>query len=260
MVNPAFLFLPLYIYPFNQSWDAVISSIAANPGLNYQIVVSPYLANQYPDLNYIAGLSSLNSFSNVQTLGYIHTTWAARDIEEVKREIDAYAGLSSYVDSDISMDGIFFDETPSRSSNETSEYLQNITTYAREAFSPSKAHIAFNPGVPVNESFYEIADTINIFENTYSAFNLTTLDVVDWDLLARSTYAIHSFTGDAEEHQDLISNLSDSNVGGFLITTETGYTSLSTLWLEFCDELAHYKRDEGEGDGDGDDDDGGERK
>ncbi|KAH8592464.1 Spherulation-specific family 4-domain-containing protein [Bisporella sp. PMI_857] len=252
MVNSAYVFLPLYIYPFNQSWDAVTTAIAANPDLNFQIVISPHLANIYPDSNYIYGLDSLNKFPNVQTLGYVHTSWTARNITQVKSEIDSYAAWVNYTDAAIAVDGIFFDETPSGFIGDTWAYLESITSYARRALGPSKTHIALNPGVPVNQSFYELADSINIFENTYAAFNWTSLDFLDWDLLAKSTYAIHSFTGDEEEQRDLISNLSDSNVGGFLITTSPGYTELSGLWAEFCQELNDY---EGDPDGDEDDDD-----
>ena len=257
MVSPAFAFLPLYIYPFNQSWDAVTTAIAANPTLQFQIVISPHLANIYPDANYVLGLSSLNLFPNVQTLGYIYTSWATRNISEVEEEVDAYAAWPNFLGGDIAVDGIFFDETPTAYTNDTSSYLNSITSYARTALGPNKVHIAFNPGLPVNKAFYDIADTINIFENTFAAFNLTTLDILDWDLLGRSTYAIHSFNGDEDDHVDLIRNLSDSNVGGFLVTTDEGYTRLSSYWPQFCSELADCDREDEDDDDGGSDDDGG---
>jgi len=256
MVSPAFVFLPLYIYPFNQSWDAVTTAISSNPTLQFQIIVSPHLANIYPDANYVVGLNSLNVFPNVQTLGYIYTSWATRNISEIEEEVNAYAAWPNFVGGDIAVDGIFFDETPTAYTNVTSSYLKSVTSYAREKLGPSKVHIAFNPGLPVNESFYEIADTINIFENTFAAFNLTTLDIVNWDLLGRSTYAIHSFKGDEDDHVDLIRNLSDSNVGGFIVTTDEGYTKLSDFWPQFCSELADCTRDDEDDDDGGDDDDG----
>jgi hypothetical protein len=70
---------------------------------------------------------------------------------------------------------------------------------------------------------------------------LTTLDVVDWDILAKSTYLVHSFTGDEELQADLISNLTDSNVGGMLITTQPDYSAFSDLWAEFCEGLSDYE-------------------
>ena len=238
MVNSAFVFLPLYLYPSNSSWDALTTSIAANPDLDFQIVIAPNLSDVYPDANYVAGIERLNIFSNVQTLGYVYTTWATRSLTEVKSDINCYAAWSNYSEGNIGVSGIFFDEAPSSVTNDTLSYMSTITTYAKTALGAGKDHITFNPGVAVDASFYDIADTINIFENSWAAFNLTALNAVQWDLLANSTYVIHNFTGGDSLQADLISNLTDSNVGGMLITTQSGYTAMSDLWAEFCEELA----------------------
>jgi hypothetical protein len=49
---------------------------------------------------------------------------------------------------------------------------------------------------------------------------------------------VRNFTGSDETQADLINNITDSNVGGLLITTSDRYTEVSSLWLEFCEELA----------------------
>jgi hypothetical protein len=239
MVHP-FVLLPLYLYPSNSAWNDLTSSIAANPNLQFQIVIAPNLNSTYPDENYQAGLTSLNSFTNVQTLGYVYTSWAGRNISTVEADINTYAGWTALPGADIGVSGIFFDEAPSEFTSETSSYMKSITSFARKALG-RRTQITFNPGVPVDASFYEIADTVNIFEDGWDAFNLTTLDVVDWDILAKSTYLVHSFTGDEELQADLISNLTDSNVGGMLITTQPDYSAFSDLWAEFCEGLSDYE-------------------
>jgi hypothetical protein len=247
MVLPAFAFLPLYLYPTNTSWLPLIASIAANPSLPFQIVVAPSLANTYPDINYVAGLQSLNAFPNVQTLGYVYTDWALRNVSAVEADIDSYAAWADWTEAkNIGVSGIFFDQAPSQLTASTEAYMTSITTYARTKLGAGNDHITFNPGLPVPRKFYSLADDIVIFENAWSSFNLTVLDELDWDLLAQSIYVIHSFTGVDGVQADLVSNLTDSNVGGVLVTTDAGYTSISGLWAEFCKELGELN------DGDGD--------
>lgn len=235
MVNP-FVLLPLYLYPSNSSWDTLTSSIAVNADLEFQIIVAPSLSNALPDSDYQVGLATLNSFPNVKTLGYVYTSWATRNISLVKADVNSYAAWADLAEVDIGVSGIFFDEAPSQFTDETSSYMKSITSLARTAIG-RRTHIAFNPGVPVSASFYDFADTINIFEDSWANFNLTTLDVVDWDILSQSTYLIHSFTGNRDDQIDLVDNLTDSNIGGMLITTQPGYTALSSLWWELCEDM-----------------------
>lgn len=70
------------------------------------------------------------------------------------------------------------------------------------------------------------------------------------DNTSSSTYLIHSFDGDRDTLYDLVSNLSDSNLGGMLITTELGYTTVSSMWAQVVEDLDGYKRstDDSEGD------------
>jgi hypothetical protein len=186
MVKAPFTFLPLYVYPMNSSsWDTLTASIAANSALDFRLIVAPDLSNVLPDSNYIASLSTLNSFSNVQTLGYVPTNYTTRDISDVLTDVDSYAAWLDYAEADIGVSGIFFDEIPSTLSTDASSYLNNITSFARNALGPKKSLIAFNPGVPVDEKYYTMADIINVFENSWDLFNLTTLDLADSDLLEK---------------------------------------------------------------------------
>ena len=240
MVNPAFVFLPLYLYPYNaSSWGALTTAVAANPTLKFQVVIAPNLINIFPDKNYQTALNGLNNYANVQTLGYVPTSWANRDRNAVMADVACYAAWTNYPAANIGVQGIFFDEAPSTLSNNTLDYMTTIAQYAKNTLGASRSHITFNPGVPVDAKFYNIADTVVIFENTWAEFNYaTTLSTLSEDLLEKSTVVLHNFTGTDEVQADLINNITDSNVGGLLITTSDGYTELSGLWKEFCVELA----------------------
>jgi hypothetical protein len=124
MVNPAFVFLPLYLYPYNaSSWVAITTAVAAFPTLKFQVVIAPNLSNIYPDLNYQRAISGLNNHTNVQTLGYVPTSWGNRDKATIKANVSYYA-WSNFTAANIAVQGIFFDEAPSFMSNDTLSYMR----------------------------------------------------------------------------------------------------------------------------------------
>ncbi|KAI9650311.1 hypothetical protein NHQ30_000324 [Ciborinia camelliae] len=252
MVLPAFVFLPLYMYPYNlTSWSTLTTSVVANPDLKFHVVVSPNLAFTDPDANYVAGLTSLNSHANVLTLGYVYTSYGDRNISEIKAEIDKYVEWN--IPTKLPIGGIFFDESPSN--NSTFPYMSTLSTYAKSILGAGKNYIFFNPGVPVDASFYTLADSINVFEESYAKFNYTALTTLDEALLAKSTYAIHDFTGTTTEQTALASQLASANLAGMLITTQPGYNVWSSLWSSFCSAVNGLNlggEDGGGGDNDGD--------
>ncbi|KAF5878295.1 putative spherulin 4-like cell surface protein [Botrytis fragariae] len=248
MVLPAFVFLPLYMYPYNStSWSTLTTSIVANPELKFHVIVAPNLAFTDPDVNYVAGLTNLSSYANVLTLGYVYTSYGNRDVIEIEAEIDKFVGWNS--PTELPIGGIFFDESPSN--NSTFSYMSTLTTYAKTSLGAGKDYIYFNPGVAVDASFYTLADSINIFEESYANFNETLLTSLDNSLLAKSTYAIHDFTGTTTEQTALVSQLASANLAGMLITTQTGYTEWSSLWSSFCSEVNTLNLGNGTGGGGG---------
>jgi hypothetical protein len=240
MVKSSFVFLPLYLYPYNtSSWSAIEASVVANPNLDFEIVVAPNLANVYPDEHYATALESLNNFTNVRTLGYVPTSYAGRDITAVKSQIDCYAAWGTNGTNPlVVVQGIFFDEVPSAYTNDTFNYMSDASNYAKSALGVGRRYITFNPGVPIDSSFYNLADNVIIFENTWSEFNLTRMLQVPWNIMAKSTYLIHSFTAGDIIQAEVINNLTDSNVQGLYVTTTDGYDQVSALWPQLCEELA----------------------
>ncbi|TGO85979.1 hypothetical protein BPOR_0347g00110, partial [Botrytis porri] len=248
MVLPAFVLLPLYMYPYNStSWSTLTTSIVANPELKFHVIVAPNLEFTDPDVNYVAGLTNLSSYSNVLTLGYVYTSYGDRDVLEIEAEIDKYVGWNS--PTQLPIGGIFFDESPSN--NLTFPYMSTLTTYAKTSLGAGKDYIYLNPGVAVDASFYTLADSINIFEESYANFNKTSLTSLDTSLLAKSTYAIHDFTGTTTEQTALVSQLTSANLAGVFITTQPGYTEWSSLWSSFCSEVNTLNLGNGTGGGGG---------
>lgn len=78
-----------------------------------------------PNLEYSHAIGTLNSFNNVRTVGYVATTWCARDLNSVLDDVAAYSFWGHY-DESLAIDGIFVDETPTQYSPDSVSYLQTI--------------------------------------------------------------------------------------------------------------------------------------
>lgn len=89
-----------------------------------------------PDQNYLDEVPKLRLYDNIHPLGYVATTYASKDIGSVLAEIDTYANWPAEANNaDFKVDGIFFDETPSKYASDTYEYLRMASEAVRD---PSK--------------------------------------------------------------------------------------------------------------------------
>ena len=73
----------------------------------------------------------MNSYSNVQTIGYVQTAYMAESTDAVNANVTTYAGWSGYSDSDISVKGIFFDEATNTESQDAYDYMSTACVYHR---------------------------------------------------------------------------------------------------------------------------------
>ncbi|KAG6988575.1 hypothetical protein G7Y79_00071g097460 [Physcia stellaris] len=162
--------LPLYLYPGEgaSAWTDVFSTIESHQNVQFEVVVNP---NSGPgtssvptDANIITGVSKLNSYSNVHTVGYVLTGHGSRSNASIIADIDAYASWASYGGADIAVRGIYFDEVSSDTANSTLGYYQSITVYARGKI-PS-AQIVFNPGYRAPIQYFGYCDTMVEFEDS----------------------------------------------------------------------------------------------
>ncbi|KAH7155830.1 putative cell surface spherulin 4-like protein [Dactylonectria estremocensis] len=170
-VSATGILLPLYIYPAADwddnaaNWKPVIEAVEAHAQVDWTIVVNP---NNGPglsgkpaddDVNFVSGVSQLNAHANVNTVGYVRTNYAKAPMDELKANITNYANWASYPEADISIHGIFFDE-----SEADFDYLNEAITYAREAFGKSITTVC-NFGVKAAEEYYGICDIVIAFES-----------------------------------------------------------------------------------------------
>lgn len=172
------LLLPLYQYPEGTTWDPVYAAIEANPNVEFQIIINvdsgPGAST--PDSNFVTGTSKLNSYSNVQTLGYVHCSYGA-DEEGVAENVTQWAAWNTYSEANVSIHGIFFDETPNTASgtNDVS-FVQAVVEAASTAFGSNKFTSMLNPGATVeHDEFWTLADYIVIFEDEASAYSASVL-------------------------------------------------------------------------------------
>ena len=83
LLQPAlslFVMIPLYFYPDDgaTAWNPVFSAISSHPKVQFQVIINPDSgpgSGQYPDVNFITGVSKLNSYKNVKLVGYVVLSW-----------------------------------------------------------------------------------------------------------------------------------------------------------------------------------------
>ena len=167
-----FVLVPLYRYPGNSAstWSNVTAAIAANPQVNWQIIVNPSSGpgTYPPDANYIAGVSKINSYPNAVILGYVDTGFKRVSYSTLKSRIDIWAKWSTYTAANIAIDGIFFDDVSSDANSATYSYYQQAAAYAYSTIPSDTTPVVFNPGTKTPDQLFAYADTIIQYEGKLS--------------------------------------------------------------------------------------------
>jgi hypothetical protein len=82
-------------------------------------------------------IQKINNFTNVQTVGYVRTGYATRNISDVLADVAVYSGWNTNANATtgtkLSVHGIFFDEAPSEYSSANAEYMLTINQAVKEA-------------------------------------------------------------------------------------------------------------------------------
>ncbi|KAF2152368.1 hypothetical protein K461DRAFT_294041 [Myriangium duriaei CBS 260.36] len=256
MVNLAafkpYIIVPLYLYPSPGAWKPLYDQISSHPGVNFQVIVNPnsgpgVALGSFPEQNWINTLTTLNSKPNVNTIGYVHVSWGERKAADVTKDIDTYAAWSSYKKGNIKVGGIFFDEAPDDDSAELVSYMHNVSSHARLRFNNrTTSHIVYNPGCPVPSVYYEQADSIVAFEDTYphysgkaSSFPLSDIPPAD---RKGSVFMINSFPGNVAAQNQIIADLTKNNITGFFISNYNDYSKIPTLWPQLSNQIGSYNK------------------
>lgn len=172
-----FILLPLYIDPGTNAvnWNNATAAIKAYPSVQWQVIVNPNsgpgTTGGYPaDPNFITGISNLNKYANVKTLGYVDTNFTNRAYSAVVSDINVYASWAGYTKANISMAGIFFDDVNNTASSAVNTYMQNASSYAYATVPSDTTPVVFNPGSLAPTVLFNYCDTMVEFENAYSSY------------------------------------------------------------------------------------------
>lgn len=237
MVAPSFILLPLYIYPLSTAWSTLIDSLSANPNTRVLAIINPANgpgSSIYPNSDYVSAIASINAYTNVETLCYVHTSWTQRSIADVEADITTCAGWASYVGADIHMDGIFFDEATSIWNASTSSYMSTVTAYAKATMGSNRSTVVFNPGTSTDSRFYSIADYINVFENDGSEYsNSLALAAAPSTYYNQSTIMVYGFSGASSDMSSMVSSLGDVGMAGLFVTAAPTYHTWGSSWSSF---------------------------
>ena len=148
------LIIPMYIYPGTE-WE-----IVAGVDEGGIIIMNP---NSGPgdsvNVDYILAVTNARA-AGFLVLGYVHTSYGARNSSTVKAEVDLYESF-------YKIDGIFFDEV-STSANDI-PYFADVSDYV---YGVNGSYVVvLNPGTVPDEGYMRVADIIMTFEQTYLYYN-----------------------------------------------------------------------------------------
>ena len=153
--------VPAYFYPTGAgagSWDRLCRAARSIP---IQAVINPASGpGTSADPNYVATVARFRGAGG-RVLGYVHTSYGAREIGQVKSDIQAY--LKMY-----DVDGFFVDEM----STNPLQVAYYSGLYAFIKHQKQALEVVGNPGTNTNESYVKsrTADRLVIFEGPADRF------------------------------------------------------------------------------------------
>lgn len=167
--TPVGIAIPLYTYPTDGTWTAVIQAKQAHPNVPFLAVINP---NSGPggsnDPNYVQGIKNLQAVG-IKVLGYVATGYGANSQSSVESQAASYHSW-------YGVDGIFFDEMSNTVGFES--YYSTLNNYVHSLISGSMT--MGNPGTSVPTSFIGTMDVLVVYESggypplsfiTYPGFN-----------------------------------------------------------------------------------------
>ncbi|SPO04383.1 uncharacterized protein DNG_07068 [Cephalotrichum gorgonifer] len=226
------ILIPLYIYPTAGSWNPLLSAAQGYPSVNFTVIINPNNGpgtTTLPDANYMEALRSITRYPNVDILGYVASTYGARDIADIEADIATYSGWGD----EISLQGIFIDEAPS--GIEYGDFMSDITLNIRETWAETldmDATVVYNPGVVIDQTLYSNADLIVAFEGAEAdrwAFMEHGLANLDSENGKKTAVIVHTFNGTSEDLEKLVREVIESNVGSLFVTDRL-YSEWPGVW------------------------------
>ncbi|UPX18769.1 uncharacterized protein EKO05_0009060 [Ascochyta rabiei] len=227
---PVNVLVPSYAFPDAGSWSRLYDAIARHQDTKFTIIINPDNGPgnaTRPSPEYVDVLNTLEVFPHVQTLGYIRTAGGTRDNATIRAEIATYSGWSNF--QDLKLNGIFFDQTPSKDEGSAREYLRNISATVRhsEGFLEPRL-VVHNPGCAPDAGLVRYrVDVVVVFEGLYS------------DLPSREQ--LKNQSKDLEQHNmhrenfGMLIHSTPSNIGNIGLRKVIDSLRRDTQWLYITD-------------------------
>lgn len=243
--KPSSVIFPLYIYPENNStWGPLYEAVLTHPDLHFLVIVNPQSGpgeTSSPDEAYQAALHQLDTYPNVQKVGYVRTGYAERNISEVLADVATYGGWQAQ-SSAFAMEGIFFDESPHQYAAETVEYLERINLAVKNVTGlTGERTVIHNPGtIPDARLAVPNTDITVVFEQSYDHYEtsqkaaLSEEKDADRDSWAYVFHSVPQMSNSTLEH--FVNDISHKAAWLYLTTrTDSYYEFFDPRLEEFVD-------------------------
>ncbi len=148
--------VPLYTYPTDPSWQALVTAKQRHPAVPVIAIINPANgpgSGPNPNRDYVAGIQRLHD-AGIMVMGYVWTGYARRPESAVQADIDRYRLWYPPTT------GIFFDEQAYDSSGP--DYYRRLTAYAKAS---GFTYTVGNPGRDTSPGYVGSVDLILIYEN-----------------------------------------------------------------------------------------------
>jgi hypothetical protein len=225
--EPVKILVPLYMEP-GKGWDDLIAS--ANAGTSIVAIINPNSGpvTSGPPSNWVTYINKMKA-ANIDMVGYVHTSYGARSISEVKAEIDVYA--SKYA----GLKGIFLDEV-SAQKGDIPYYKQ---AYDHIMSKSGYIHDILNPGASTDQGYLDVSSNIVVYESSASSYKSPTSS---WIKCAPSSaqkagwkYKFSGIVYGASQSQmsSIASQMASAGIGMVFITDRTlpnPYNPLPSYW------------------------------
>lgn len=242
-----FILVPLYAYPGTSAsaWSNVTAAIKAYPHVQWQVIVNPDsgpgTTGCPTDTNYIDGISILNGYANVMTLGYVDTNYTNRAYSAVIQDINTYASWWNCNEPgyNISIDGIFFDDVNNTASSAVFTYMQNASKYAYAQVPSDVTPVIFNPGTLAPTQLFGYCDTMIEFESLYSLYNnATTIKTIPSGYRDQSAILVTNTPETTAPIASLVHTMAYYGIEAVYFTTDEAPNAYQVYDLDLLDQIA----------------------
>ena len=146
--------VPLYTYPDDPSWTAIVTAQKAHPSVRVVAIVNPDSGpGASKDGAFTTGIAKLQA-GDIQVIGYVATEYANHSLASMQAAIDEWKTFYPQIE------GIFFDEQSDEAADVP--YYRTLSQYAKAR---GLTYTVGNPGADTAEAFVGALDTMLIYES-----------------------------------------------------------------------------------------------